>query len=235
MPEECPAEVEAFINRCLHQDPSERPSAKDLVDFLVDLDPGMAPANSPVLQRRSSKASRSAAVPKAPPPTQEVRPDAVAEAAEGPAAGPQHVAPPAPQENGSLAAQEAVVGNGHAGPAPENSQQPSPEVSQKGLGQAAESPFGDSPFKFSQGGAQEAVQEGPGPPIPPVPQKGALKEPESGLRGRADGAADAGGPAEGGTSQKAVSDEQPGAPRTPAMEYADIWKAGFSPFAQQDG
>eukprot|EP00884_Botryococcus_braunii_P016058 jgi/Botrbrau1/3135/Bobra.0070s0107.2 len=60
VPEECPAEVEAFINRCLDPDPSKRPSAKDLVDFLVELDPGNAPEKASTLQRRSTRTQREA-------------------------------------------------------------------------------------------------------------------------------------------------------------------------------
>ena len=36
-PEECPADVEAIIARCLDNDPDERPSARELVEFMVHL------------------------------------------------------------------------------------------------------------------------------------------------------------------------------------------------------
>ncbi len=37
VPEECPADVEAMIARCLDNDPDARPSARELVDFMVEL------------------------------------------------------------------------------------------------------------------------------------------------------------------------------------------------------
>ena len=36
-PEECPADVEAIIARCLDNDPDKRPSARELVEFMVHL------------------------------------------------------------------------------------------------------------------------------------------------------------------------------------------------------
>ena len=36
-PEECPADVEAIIARCLDSDPDRRPSARELVEFMVHL------------------------------------------------------------------------------------------------------------------------------------------------------------------------------------------------------
>lgn len=37
VPEECPADVEAMIARCLDNDPDNRPSAREMVDFMVEL------------------------------------------------------------------------------------------------------------------------------------------------------------------------------------------------------
>ncbi|KAK9812676.1 hypothetical protein WJX72_001681 [[Myrmecia] bisecta] len=37
VPEECPAEVEAIMLRCRRENPAERPTAKELVDFFTDL------------------------------------------------------------------------------------------------------------------------------------------------------------------------------------------------------
>lgn len=37
VPEECPADVEAIIARCLDSDPDKRPSARELVEFMVGL------------------------------------------------------------------------------------------------------------------------------------------------------------------------------------------------------
>ncbi|BDA51135.1 probable serine/threonine-protein kinase STY8 at C-terminar half [Coccomyxa sp. Obi] len=37
VPEECPADVEAIIARCLDNEPENRPSARELVDFMVEL------------------------------------------------------------------------------------------------------------------------------------------------------------------------------------------------------
>lgn len=37
MPEECPDDVEAMIARCLDNDPAARPSARELVQFMVAL------------------------------------------------------------------------------------------------------------------------------------------------------------------------------------------------------
>ena len=34
-PQECPAEIDCLINKCLHEDPDERPSAKDLCDIIL--------------------------------------------------------------------------------------------------------------------------------------------------------------------------------------------------------
>lgn len=202
----------------------------------MDLDPGMAP----VLQRRSSKSSRGAG--KALPPAEEVRPDPFPDGAESRGEGAGE------PQNGSLPAGDAV-GNAHAGIDPGELPQELPQglsgtrsvpdgaASQDGPRQMADSLFGETSRRSPQGGAEEAAHEEPRPPVPlgTPPQGDALEEPESGMRVRAEGAAEAAGVAEGATSQPVVSDEQASGPRTPAMEYADIWKAGFSPFAQQDG
>ncbi len=37
VPEECPADVENIIARCLDSDPDKRPSARELVEFMVQL------------------------------------------------------------------------------------------------------------------------------------------------------------------------------------------------------
>ena len=37
VPEECPADVEAIITRCLDSVPEKRPSARELVEFMVQL------------------------------------------------------------------------------------------------------------------------------------------------------------------------------------------------------
>jgi len=37
VPEECPADVEAMIARCLDSNPDKRPSARELVEFMVQL------------------------------------------------------------------------------------------------------------------------------------------------------------------------------------------------------
>ncbi|KAL0020996.1 hypothetical protein WJX77_005136 [Trebouxia sp. C0004] len=34
-PQECPVEIDSLINKCLHEDPDERPSAKDLCDIVL--------------------------------------------------------------------------------------------------------------------------------------------------------------------------------------------------------
>lgn len=34
-PQECPAEIDCLINKCLHEDPDERPSAKNLCDIVL--------------------------------------------------------------------------------------------------------------------------------------------------------------------------------------------------------
>ncbi len=42
VPEECPADVEAMIARCLDNEPENRPSARELVEFMVDLPHGLS-------------------------------------------------------------------------------------------------------------------------------------------------------------------------------------------------
>ena len=34
-PQECPAAIDSLINKCLHEDPDESPSAKDLCDIVL--------------------------------------------------------------------------------------------------------------------------------------------------------------------------------------------------------
>lgn len=36
-PEQCPKEVDELITRCVHRDPNMRPSAAEIVEFLVSL------------------------------------------------------------------------------------------------------------------------------------------------------------------------------------------------------
>ena len=35
VPQECPAEIDDLINRCMHADPLERPTAKEVCDIII--------------------------------------------------------------------------------------------------------------------------------------------------------------------------------------------------------
>lgn len=60
VPEECPDDVEAMIARCLDNDPANRPSARELVEFMVALPAqlsrdGLGPAASADLTTGAGK------------------------------------------------------------------------------------------------------------------------------------------------------------------------------------